>query len=76
LKYTTIFLFLQKPKIVPLSEAQISFESEVRARGIKGKVFRIRQGDKSVVNILNGSDGWSENKLVEMFEQLKQLKNY
>jgi hypothetical protein len=67
--------FLRKPKIVSLSDAQISFDYEVRARGMKGMVFRLKKQDESILHMLVDHHGWSRNQLSEMFEQFKQLMN-
>jgi hypothetical protein len=69
------FPFFRKPKVISLSEAQISFDYEVRARGMKGMVFRMKKHDESVLHMLVDHNGWSRDQLSEMFEQFKQLIN-
>jgi len=64
----------KNPKIVSLREVECSFDYEVRARGGRAKVLRVIYRNKSIVELQPDYNGWREERLLQIFEKLNDLK--
>jgi hypothetical protein len=67
---------LKKSKVVPLHDIECSFNYEVRARGGKAKVLKIKYENRTVVELLPDYNGWAEKSLTQIFEKLNDLKKF
>ncbi len=65
---------LKKNKIFPLHEIECSFNYEIRARGGKARVLKIKYRNESVMELLSGYNGWDEKTLTQIFEKMNSLK--
>jgi hypothetical protein len=67
---------LREAKVVPLHEAEWTYAPEVRARGGKVHVLRIRNNGESLVELLPNHDGWRADTLLELFKKLNETKKF
>lgn len=48
-----------------------SFDEEIRSRGLKARVFRVKMDSKVIVEMIPSKDGWSEKKIKAILNSLK-----
>src|SRR5579859_4748392 len=65
---------LRKATIIPLTEIKCSFNDEVLARGGRAKILKIEFGGKVLVKLMSEYNGWNEENLILIFEQLNDVK--
>ena len=59
---------------VPINELLYSFKNEVGARGVKSKVLRLYDMQKTeIVSIGKGFDGWEEKTINQIIKDFKEL---
>lgn len=69
-------IILKKHKIVPLREVECTFNYEVRARGGKARVLKIKYRNEPVVELLPEFNGWDSENLMKIFKKLNDLKKF
>jgi hypothetical protein len=64
---------LKKPRVARIADIQLSYDYEIRAKGIKLKVLRIMDGNRVIVELVANESGWSKHTLDEIFEKLRLI---
>jgi hypothetical protein len=68
-KYSKL-IFLKSVVSCPLELVNYSFQLEVRAKGVRGEVFRLFYINKCIAEILPEYNGWSKRTINELYQLL------
>lgn len=68
-----IFGAIRKPRVAPLNEIHLTFNYEVRARGVRSQVLKITHNDKTIAKLLP-QYGWDKRTLNRIISSIKGLR--